>query len=353
MSKINEIEKKIIIAPLADVSDAPFRKICKQHGADLTFTQMVSAKGAISNQFDSLRYLVFSRDEKPIGVQILGNDPDVIDEFIGQIKAYKPDVFDLNCGCPASKVINQKLGASLLDNPALFEKIIQRMVKRAGDIPVSVKIRLGKNKNNINVIQNAKIAENAGASVITVHGRTRDDKYEVESDWDWIKKVKEAVSIPVYGNGSLFTPTEIKSFFDYTGCDGVMLARGVIGNPFLISRYKTLEKHGTEPGSPSIDEVYKVLLEHISLIKREYGDVHAIVKIKKTIVWYLRFYQGITPLLNKIFSFDEIEKMMEYLEIHVNNIKNNIYPEEDLGIIDKKFKERIIFWLNDDILTRG
>ena len=207
-----EIKNKIIIAPLADISDAPFRKICKNFGADLTFTQMVSAKGVLSNQFDSLRYLVFSREEKPIGVQILGNDPDIIDEVIGQIKGYKPDLIDLNCGCPVTKVVNQKLGASLLDDPLLLEKIITKMVKRAGEIPVSVKLRLGRNKTKINILQNAKIAENAGASSITIHGRTRDDRYDVESNWEWIKKAKESVSIPVYGNGSLFEPKDIKNF---------------------------------------------------------------------------------------------------------------------------------------------
>ncbi len=348
-----EIKNRIIIAPLADISDAPFRKICKDFGADLTFTQMVSAKGVLSNQFDSLRYLVFSRAEKPIGVQILGNDPDIIDEVIGQIKGYKPDLIDLNCGCPVTKVINQKLGASLLDEPFLLEKIITKMVKRAGEIPVSVKLRLGRNKTKINIIQNAKIAENAGASSITVHGRTRDDRYEVESNWEWIKKAKESVSIPVYGNGSLFEPNDIKNFIDLTGCNGVMLARGVIGNPFLISRYKKMLETGFDTGLPKIDEVYETLKYHISLINKEYGEISAIVKAKKTIVWYLRFYNGITPLLNKIFSFENMDDIMVFLDKHIENIKNGSYPEEDLTIIDKKFKERIIFWLKDEILTRG
>ncbi len=173
MSILSEnFNNKIIIAPLADVSDAPFRKINKMFGADLTFTQMVSAKGAISNQFDSLRYLVFAREEKPIGVQILGNHPIVIEDFISQIVSLKPDLIDLNCGCPAQKVINQKLGASLLDNPILLEKIIKSMVKKSEGIPVSVKLRLGRSKNKINIAENVRM-RGAGASLVTVHGKAR------------------------------------------------------------------------------------------------------------------------------------------------------------------------------------
>ncbi len=345
-----DIKNKIIIAPLADVSDAPFRKINKMFGADLTFTQMVSAKGAVSNQFDSLRYLVFAREEKPIGVQILGNDPIVIEDFVSQIIRLKPDLIDLNCGCPAQKVINQKLGASLLDDPFLLEKIIKSMVKKSEGIPVSVKLRLGKNKNKINIYENVKIAEGAGASLITVHGRTRDDKYNTESDWTAIKKVVESVKIPIIGNGNLFTPEDIKSFLEYTGCAGVMLARGIIGNPFLIERTKLYFETGIVPEIPSIDKVYEILKLHINLLNREYNEVNALPKIKKNIVWYLRFFDGISVLLNKIFSFNDIHSILEYLDLHVLNIKNKIYDNEDLSIIDKKFKERIIFWLNDDLL---
>ncbi len=351
MSILSEnFNNKIIIAPLADVSDAPFRKINKMFGADLTFTQMVSAKGAISNQFDSLRYLVFAREEKPIGVQILGNDPIVIEDFISQIVSLKPDLIDLNCGCPAQKVINQKLGASLLDNPILLEKIIKSMVKKSEGIPVSVKLRLGRSKNKINIAENVRIAEGAGASLVTVHGRTRDDKYSTDSDWTAIKKVVESVKIPVIGNGNLFTPEDIKNFLEYTGCAGVMLARGVIGNPFLIERTKQYLETGVISENASIDKVYEVLKMHINLLLREYNELTAIPKIKKNIVWYLRFFDGISVLLNKIFSFNDIHSILEYLDLHVLNIKNKNYDSEDLSIIDKKFKERIIFWLSDDLL---
>jgi nifR3 family TIM-barrel protein len=348
--ELTNLKNKIIIAPLADVSDAPFRKINKMLGADLTFTQMVSAQGAITNKFETLRYLVFARDEKPIGVQILGNDPDIIGDFISEVIRLKPDIIDLNCGCPAQKVVSQNMGASLLDDPVLLEKIIKVMVKKSKGIPISVKLRLGKNKSKINIYENVKIAEGAGVSLITIHGRTRDDKYNVNSDWDAIKKVVENVKIPIIGNGNLFTPEDIKSFLEYTGCAGVMLARGIIGNPFLIERSKVYLQTGVLPELPSIDKVYEILKLHIILISKEYNEINALPKIKKNIVWYLRFFDGISVLLNKIFSFNDIHSILEYLDLHVLNIKNKIYDKEDLSIIDKKFKERIIFWLNDNLL---
>lgn len=344
------IKNKIIIAPLADISDAPFRKINKMFGADLTFTQMVSAKGAINNKFDSLRYLVFSRDEKPIGVQILGNDPIVIEDFVSQIVRLRPDIIDLNCGCPVSKVINQKMGASLLDDPVLLGKIISSMVKKSNGIPVSVKLRLGRNKNKINILENIKVAEQSGASLITIHGRTRDDRYNVDVDLDTIKKAVESVSIPIIGNGNLFTPQDVKNFLDYTGCSGVMLARGVIGNPFLIERTKKYLETGIIPPEPDIDKVYEILKLHIKLLLNEYNEVLVLPKIKKYIIWYLRFFDGISVLLNNIFSFNNLDSIFEYLDLHIFKIKNNKYEKEDLSVIDNKFKERIIFWLNDDLL---
>jgi tRNA-dihydrouridine synthase B len=239
-----DIGKKAILAPMAEVTDAPFRQICREHGAGLTFTQMVSAKGVVENAFATLKVLAFSQSEKPIGVQLLGSDPEYIAKAIHELHSFKPDLIDLNCGCSVPNVCRIGLGASILDKPDLLEKLVKTMVKAAGKIPVSVKIRVGGDRQHVTLMRNAKIIEDNGASLITVHARFRSDSYKQEADWSWIGKVKEAVSIPVVGNGSLFEPEECLRMMNQTGCDSVFIARGALGNPFIFSRLNAMLSTG-------------------------------------------------------------------------------------------------------------
>ncbi len=343
-----DIENKLFLAPMAEVTDSSFRKIAKEFGAGITFTQMVSAQGVINNNFETLRLLSFSRDEKPIGVQILGNEPDILGDAVKDIVKLKPDLIDLNCGCPVDKVVTNNMGSALLDDPKTMGKLIKKMVDSSSGVPISVKLRLGKDKGNINIFETARVAEENGASVLFVHARTRADKYESDPDWHWLNKVKESVGIPVVGNGSIFSPQDAKEMIDLTGCDSVMVARGALGNPFLFDRFNKLISTGLDPGQPNADIVCDTLLKQISYMEREFGEPNSIDKAKKNSIWYFRFYPGIDQFLEKVFSLNNLFSIRSLIEEHTQNILNGNLKITKLSEINIKFKKKVLFWLADE-----
>lgn len=346
VGKLN-LSSKALVAPMAEVTDAPFRQICREYGAGMTFTQMVSAKGIVVNSFDSLKNLAFNRSEKPIGVQLLANNPEYVQKAIQDLKPLKPDLIDLNCGCSVAQVCRHDLGASLLDKPILLAELVKSMKDAAGDIPISVKIRLGRDKSNISVLRNAEIIEKNGASVIFVHARMRADSYAVDPEWKWLTEVKKAVSIPVVGNGSLFEPSDCITLLEETGCDGVLLARGILGNPFVFRRLNSIIDTGIDPGFPGIDEVKTTALHHMRLIKRDSGDINGPKKARKYLIWYFRFFNGVYDFINGIFSMGSFPLMEEFINEHADKIKRNIYPEENFDQIKQSFNERVLFWINE------
>ena len=342
-----DLGHKLLVAPMADVSDAPFRKISKKHGAGLTFTQMVSADGVVKNNFETLRLYSFGRDEKPIGVQLLGRDPAIIGEAVSELKKVKPDLIDLNCGCPMEKVTSKGMGASISDDPKLLAEIVKSMVSAAGEIPISVKLRLGKDHESINIADSIKVVEDNGASLVIVHARTSSDSYKSDSNWDWLKKVKQQVSIPLIGNGSCFFPQDAKDLMDTTNCDSVMIARGALGNPFYFSRFNTLIKTGTDPGEPDVEEVVKVVNEHIDLLVQEFGEINAFERAKKQTVWYLKNYPGISSLLDNIFKLKSISELKELIMSHEKNILSGKLEHENINEINTRFKNKVLFWLSE------
>ena len=337
---------KLLVAPMAEISDAAFRKMSKKYGAGLTFTQMVSADGVIKNNFETLRLYSFGRDEKPIGVQLLGNDPSILGEAVSEVSKNKPDLIDLNCGCPKDKVISKGMGASITDNPALLAKLVRSMVDNSHGIPISVKMRIGSNHSSINILDSVKIAEDNGASVVIVHARTIADSYQTDSQWDWIRKAAESVSIPLVGNGSCFAPMDAKKMIDATGCDSVMIARGALGNPFYFSRYNSLIETGNDPGLPIVDELISAVIEHIDLLVKEFGEINAFEKAKKHTVWYFKNYPGISKLLEKVFSVRGIEQLKQLAWQHAEQIKEEKLESENIFEIDSKFKDKVLFWLS-------
>lgn len=347
--KIGDLDlgRKLLLAPMVDVTDAPFRKIAKEYGAGITFTQMISAKGVIDNDFDTLRVLAYSRDEKPIGVQLLGNNPEYLSAAVREIKQFKPDIIDLNCGCSVDTVTKHNLGANLLDDPKFLGKLLNSMVNAADGIPISAKLRLGRDQKAINILENAKIAEENGAAIIIVHARTRRTRYDEEAKWEWLKEVKESVSIPVVGNGSVFNPNDIQNMIDQTGCDSVMIARGALGDPFIFRRYNSFVETGIDPGEPGIAEIKEVALKHLQLLVLEYGEDVGINKAKKNIIWYFKKLDGINSLLNEIFSIKTNEGLKNLIIVHSEKIENEYFPKEDHEIINKKFNEKVLFWLDD------
>lgn len=343
-----DIGNKLFLAPMADVTDTAFRKISAEYGAGFTFTQMVSALGIIENEFESLRYLTFNRSEKPIGVQLLGSDFGIIREAVKEVSKFNPDLIDLNCGCSVDKVTNYNFGSALLDDPKTIGKLVDTMVHSSNGIPISIKVRLGKDKNHINVIETAKAAEENGASVIFVHARMRNDKYSTVVQTEWIKKVKDELKIPVVGNGSVFTPADAKKMIDDTGCDSVMIARGALGNPFLFQRYNAMLDTGNDPGEPEIETVTEVLLKHIALVVKDYGEINSFDKIKKLAVWYFKNYPGIDNFLEKVFALTNVSELINLINTHTGDIKSKKFKLIEMSEVQNKFKERVLFWLVDN-----
>ena len=341
-----EVNSNIFLAPMAEITDYPFRAIAKKYGAGLTFTQMVSAEGVIKNNFSTLRLLTFSRDERPIGVQLLGKDPYILGRAVRELVRFKPTVIDLNCGCPVEKVYSNKMGAYLLSQPVLLGKIVSEMVKNSNGIPISIKIRLGP-KNKVNVLENARIIEENGASMIIIHARTRNDKYDVAADWEWIEKVKSEISIPVIGNGSVFNAEDALRMLNNTNCDGILLGRGALGNPFIFKQIKYAQ-NGDTINSPELHEIRDVALEHLSLLAEEQGYSVNLDRAKKNIIWYFMYQNGIENLIAEVYSAIDFEKLKLIVIDHTDKLLKNYYPHKDNEEIKKRFKNRVLFWLTKE-----
>lgn len=337
-----ELTSNALLAPMAEITDYSFRTIAKKYGAGLTFTQMVSAEGVIKNNFNTLRMVTFSRAEKPIGVQLLGNDPGIIGRAVKELVKFKPDVIDLNCGCPVEKVYSCKMGAFLLSQPDKLAKIVSEMVKNSEGIPISVKMRLGP-KEKVNVLENVKIIEDNGASMIILHARNRADRYDVEADWEWIAKVKESVNIPTIGNGSIFEAKDAIEMIDQTNCDGVLLGRGTLGNPFIFKQINLLQE-GIEY-TPTIEEIRDVALLHTSLLQKEQSYSISIDRAKKNIIWYFKYQNGIENLITELYSSVDFERIKEIIIAHTNRLLDDFYPQHDVEEIKRKFNNRVLFWL--------
>ena len=336
-----EVTNNAFLAPMAEITDYAFRTIARNNNVGLTFTQMVSAEGVVKNNFNTLRMLTFSRNEKPIGVQLLGNDPAIIGRAVRDLVKFKPNVIDLNCGCPVAKVYGKKMGAHILSQPDNLGEIVSEMVKNSEGIPISIKIRLGP-KDRVNVLDNAKIIEDNGASLITVHARKKIDRYDVEADWEWISKVKESVNIPVCGNGSIFTAEDAVKMMNDTKCDAVLVGRGALGNPFLFKQIQLLQEG--KNFTPTITDIKDVALEHLRLLESEQSTNISLDRAKKNIIWYFKYQNGIQNLIDSLYSATEFGEVREIINSHSKRLLENYYPEEDIKSITKKFKNRVLFW---------
>jgi tRNA-dihydrouridine synthase B len=247
------------------------------------------------------------------------------------------------------KVCKYGFGASLLDQPKLLGDLVKSMVTNSGDIPVSVKVRLGKSR--INILENAKIIEDNGASVMTIHARKRLDKYDTEPDYEWIHKVKQNTNLQVWGNGSVFEAEDALELRKRTGCDNVMVARGALGNPFLFRKYNSLFEDSTDPGEPEITEVRDLTLKHIKLLSKEYNEIVAVDRAKKNVIWYFRRFKGIEVLLDKIFSIKTLPELEEFVQEHSEKIIQNKFKIDNRMEIERQFKKKVSFWLYNSFNT--
>ena len=308
-----EIQDKLILAPMAGVTDLPFRLLCKEAGCDILYTEMVSAKAMYYKNKHTIPLLALDDREHPIGLQLFGSEPELMADMARQIETLGFDFIDINMGCPVLKVFNNGEGSALMKDPKLAGQIVAA-IHRAVKIPVTVKIRKGIDEDHVNAVEMAKELEENGAAAIAIHGRTRTQYYAGHADWDIIRQVKEAVTIPVIGNGDILTAEDVLRMKRETGCDAFMIGRGAKGNPWIFSQVKQALAGETIPGKPPVDEVVSMILRHLDMMiafKGEYTGVH---EMRKHVSWYTTGYPNSTRirgLVNEIETRDELEIVLK------------------------------------------
>lgn len=318
-----EIKNQVVLAPMAGISNTAYRQIIKEMGAGLIFAEMVSDKALVYGSEKTFDLLKMSDMERPIAQQIFGSD---VDSFVKAAKLVEdkmhPDIIDINMGCPVPKVaIKSQAGSALLKNPDKIKEIVGAVVK-AVSVPVTVKIRSGWDANSVNAVEVAKVIEEAGASAITVHGRTRAQGYSGNADWNIIKQVKEMVSIPVIGNGDVTSAEKAKEMLDFTGCDAVMIGRGVLGNPWLIKECVSYLESGIIPPKPSAREKIEMLKRHYQLLVDSTSEKQAILEIRTHALWYIKGMPKSAYIKNEICKTKNSEDLFKILNDYLGDLND-------------------------------
>ena len=305
----------IILAPMAGITDLPFRILCKEQGADVMVTEMISAKALFYGNKNTLPLMQTEEEEKPIGVQIFGSEPELMGEMAHKIEDKGFSYIDINMGCPVPKIVNNKEGSALMLNPELAGRIVKE-VSKAVSLPVTVKFRKGFDADHINAPEFAQIMEENGAAAVAVHGRTRVQYYTGQADWDIIAQVKDAVKIPVIGNGDVDSPEKAKAIMDQTGCDGVMIGRAAEGNPWIFREMNHYFATGEELQRPTLDEIKETILKHARAQIQMKGEFIGIREMRKHVAWYtagMPHSAGLRRESNNIESYADLEKLLERL----------------------------------------
>lgn len=307
------LENNVILAPMAGVTDLPFRLLCREQEAGLLCMEMVSAKAILYHNKNTEKLMEIDQREMPVSLQLFGSEPDVIAKAAAEIEDRPFAILDINMGCPVPKIVNNGEGSALMKNPQLAAKIVRETAKAISK-PVTVKLRKGYDAEHCNAVEMAKYLEDAGAAAITVHGRTREQFYSGAADWEIIRKVKEAVTIPVIGNGDITDGESAKRMMEETGCDGIMVGRAAQGNPWIFREIISYLEHGVKMKRPSIEDVRDMIRRHAALQLECKGDYIGIREMRKHVAWYIAGYPHAASLRKKVCSVERMEELMELIE---------------------------------------
>lgn len=305
-----EIKGKAVLAPMAGVADRAFRELCVGYGASYVVSEMISSKGVSMGDRKSKDLAYLSDAERPAAIQIFGSDPLIMAQSVERVMVYKPEIIDINMGCPAPKIAGNGGGASLSKNPALAQKIVKEVVK-ASPVPVTVKIRMGWDFDNINAVEMAKRAEQAGAAAVTVHGRTRNQMYSPPVNRDIIAEVKKEISIPVIGNGDVIDEQSAAIMLEETNCDLIMIGRGALGRPWVFSQINAYLEHGRVIPEPPVSERMRVMIKHIETLCEYKGDYVGMREARKHAGWYTKGLRGAANYRRELGTLESMEQLKE------------------------------------------
>ena len=319
-----QLDNEVFLSPMAGVTDLPFRTICKEKGCGMLYTEMINAKALCYDDENTKKMLRMDKDEHPVAVQIFGSDPEFMGKAAIIMNQYPNEILDINMGCPAPKVIKNGDGSALMRNPKLAAEVLTAVVKNS-EKPVTLKIRKGWDDDSVNAVEIAKIAEECGISALAIHGRTREQFYSGKADWDIIAEIKQAINIPVIGNGDVFEVEDAVNMLEKTKCDAIMIGRGAQGNPWIFNRINHYMKTGKILPEPTLEEKITTAIRHMNLAVAEHGDYVAVREMRKHIGWYLKGLKNSAKYrdqINKITDYKEVITMLEeYMQHSLTQIR--------------------------------